>query len=108
MSKVRKGDTVSVICGRDKGKSGVVLKIHASKKATKVLVEGIAMVSKHVKPNPQKNEQGGIVKKEAMIDVSNVAVINPRTKKADRIGVKTLEDGAKVRYFKSDKEVVDV
>lgn len=105
MNKIKKGDEVIVIAGRDQGKRGVVLRIYPSQR---VLVEGINIAKKHVKPNPQRNVQGGIVEKEAPIHLSNVAMYNPISKKADRIGFKQLEDGKKVRYFKSNGEVVDV
>lgn len=109
MAKVKVGDNVVVITGKDKGKSGRVLRIvKKEKKDTRLVVEGINMVKKHTKPNPNKQEQGGIVEKEAAIHVSNVALLNPSTSKADRVGIRTLEDGKKVRYFKSNDEVVDV
>ncbi len=105
MNKIRKGDSVIVITGKDKGKRGVVL---ARLDEQKVLVEGINRVKKHAKPNPMKGQQGGIVEKEMPIQVSNIALFNPATQKADRVGVKTLDDGRKVRVFKSNGEVVDV
>ncbi len=105
MNKIRKGDEVVVLAGRDKGKRGTVLSIIPDGRA---LVNDINVVKKHVKPNPNKGETGGIIEKEAPIQLSNLGVFNPSTKKADRIGVRTLEDGVKVRYFKSDGEVVDV
>ncbi len=105
MNKIRKGDEVVVLAGRDKGKRGTVLSIISDGRA---LVNDINVVKKHVKPNPNKGETGGIIEKEAPIQLSNLGVFNPSTKKADRIGVRTLEDGVKVRYFKSDGEVVDV
>ncbi len=105
MNKIRKGDEVVVLAGRDKGKRGTVLKVLANGRA---LVNDVNIVKKHVKPNPNKGETGGIIEKEAPIDVSNLAVYNPRAKKADRVGFKFLEDGTKVRFFKSDGEVVDV
>ena len=101
MRKIKKGDTVVVIAGRDKGKRGDVARIVD---AGHVIVNGINTVKKHTKPNPMKNQPGGIVTKEMPIDVSNVAIYNPVTKKADRIGVRTLEDGRKVRFFKSNGE----
>jgi len=104
MNKIRKGDNVIVITGKDKGKQGVVL---ARVDEQLVLVEGINRVKKHAKPNPMKGQQGGIVEKEMPIQVSNVALFNPATQKADRVGVKTLDDGRKVRVFKSNGEVVD-
>ena len=104
MNKIRKGDNVIVITGKDKGKQGVVL---ARIDERLVLVEGVNRVKKHAKPNPMKGQQGGIVEKEMPIQVSNVALFNPATQKADRVGVKTLGDGRKVRVFKSNGEVVD-
>jgi large subunit ribosomal protein L24 len=103
MNKIRKGDEVVVTAGRDKGRRGTVIKLLEGK----VLVESIGMVKRHTKPNPQKNVQGGIVEKESAIDVSNVMLWNPVTKKGDRVGLRTLADGRKVRFFKSNKEVVD-
>ena len=103
MNKIRKGDEVVVIAGRDKGRRGTVVKILEGQ----VVVENISMVKRHTKPNPQRNVQGGIVEKETPIDVSNVMLWNPIAKKGDRIGVRTLADGRKVRFFKSNKEVVD-
>jgi large subunit ribosomal protein L24 len=103
MNKIRKGDEVVVIAGRDKGRRGTVVKILEGQ----VVVENINMVKRHTKPNPQRNVQGGIVEKETAIDVSNVMLWNPIAKKGDRIGVRTLADGRKVRFFKSNKEVVD-
>ena len=104
MNKIRKGDDVIVITGKDKGKRGVVLdRIDADH----LLVEGINRVKKHVKPNPMKGQQGGIVEKEMPLDISNVALFNPATSKGDRVGFKQLDDGRKVRMFKSNGEVVD-
>lgn len=103
MSKIKKGDNVVVIAGRDKGKRGDVSRIVD---ADHVLVNGINTVKKHTKPNPMKNQPGGIVTKEMPIDVSNVAIYNPVTKKADRIGVKRLDDGRKVRFYKSNGEQI--
>jgi large subunit ribosomal protein L24 len=103
MNKIRKGDEVVVIAGRDKGRRGTVVKVLEDH----VVVENINMVKRHTKPNPQKNVQGGIVAKEAAIDLSNVMLWNPIAKKGDRIGLRTLADGRKVRFFKSNKEVVD-
>jgi large subunit ribosomal protein L24 len=103
MSKIKKGDNVVVIAGRDKGKRGDVARIVD---ANHVVVNGINTVKKHTKPNPMKNQPGGIVTKEMPIDVSNVAIYNPVTKKADRIGVRMLEDGRKVRFFKSNGEQI--
>jgi len=103
MSKIKKGDNVVVIAGRDKGKRGDVARIVD---ADHVIVNGINTVKKHTKPNPMKNQPGGIITKEMPIDVSNVAIYNPVTKKADRIGVRSLEDGRKVRFFKGNGEQI--
>ena len=105
MRKIRKGDDVMVLTGKDKGKRGTVLKVLEN---DKLVVENINIARKHQKPNPMKGEQGGIVDKEMPLDISNVALYNPNTGKADRVGFKTLGDGRKVRVFKSDGEVVDV
>jgi len=104
MNKIRKGDDVIVIAGKDKGKRGTVMQVLGGK----VTVENINMVKRHTKPNPSMGESGGIVEKEMPLDISNVALFNPATDKADRVGFKTLEDGRKVRFFKSNNEVVDV
>jgi large subunit ribosomal protein L24 len=103
MNKIRKGDEVVVTAGRDKGRRGTVVKLLEDR----VVVEGINMVKRHTKPNPQRNVQGGIIEKETSIDLSNVALWNPVTKKGDRVGIRTLADGRKVRFFKSNKETVD-
>jgi len=105
MKKIVKGDKVEVLAGRDKGKQGIVQKILSNDRA---LVEGVNMVKKHVRPNPNKGETGGIVDQEASIHVSNLALVNPSTGKRDRVGVKTMEDGKKVRFFKSNGEVADI
>ncbi|MDH5326087.1 MAG: 50S ribosomal protein L24 [Gammaproteobacteria bacterium] len=105
MRKIRKGDDVIVIAGKDKSKRGSVLRVLEN---DRVIVENCNMAKKHVKPNPNSGESGGIVEKEMPLHVSNVALFNPATKKADRVGIKTLEDGRKVRYYKSNNEVVDV
>ena len=104
MRKIRKGDTVVVIAGRDKGKQGDVLQMVQD--GEKVLVSGVNIVKKHTKPNPAKNEVGGVVAKTMPIDVSNIAIYNPTTKKADRVGFK-LDDGKKVRVYKSNGEAVE-
>jgi large subunit ribosomal protein L24 len=104
MRKIRKGDDVIVLNGRDRGKRGTVLRIVD---ADHVLVEGANKVRKHQRPNPMKGVTGGIVDKEMALHVSNVGLFNPATKKADRIGIKVLEDGRRVRFFKSNGEVVD-
>jgi large subunit ribosomal protein L24 len=103
VNKIRKGDEVAVLTGKDKGKRGTVLRVDGDV----VVVEGINRVKKHVRPNPMKGEVGGIVEKEMPIQVSNVALFNAATQKADRVGFKVLEDGRKVRVFKSNGEVVD-
>ena len=105
MKKIRKGDQVVVTTGKDKGKRGSVLKVLAT---DPVIVEGVNVVKRHTKPNPQLGTPGGIVQREAPLHVSNVAIFNPITSKPDRVGIKTLEDGRKVRFFKSNNEVVDV
>jgi large subunit ribosomal protein L24 len=105
MQKIRKGDDVVVRIGKDKGKSGRVTKIL---KDNKILVEGINQAKKNQKPNPNAGISGGIVTKDMPINISNVGLYNPTTKKPDRIGFRFLEDGKKVRYFKSTNEVVDV
>jgi len=105
MAKIKKGDDVIVRTGKDKGKSGRVTRIL---KDNKVLVEGINQVKKNQKPNPNAGVSGGIIVKDMPINISNIGLYNPETKKADRIGYKFLEDGKKVRYFKSTNEVVDV
>lgn len=104
MEKIRKGDDVIVITGRDKGRRGAVIRCVGG---DKLLVEGVNRVKKHTKPNPMKGEQGGIVEKEMPIHLSNVALFNPATQKADRVGVRVLEDGRKVRVFKSSGELVE-
>jgi large subunit ribosomal protein L24 len=104
MHKIRKGDDVIVRTGKDKGKSGRVSKVLNN---GKVLVEGINQVKKNQKPNPNAGVAGGIIVKDMPIDISNIGLYNPTTKKADRVGFKFLEDGKKVRYFKSTNEVVD-
>jgi large subunit ribosomal protein L24 len=101
MRKIKKGDNVVVIAGRDKGKRGDVAQIVDDRH---VIVNGVNQVKKHAKPNPMKNQPGGIVTKDMPIDVSNVAIWNPVTQKADRIGLRVLEDGRKVRFFKGNGE----
>ena len=103
MNKIRKGDEVVVITGRDKGRRGTVIRVLGEK----VLVENVNMIKKHQRPNPAKGVTGAIVQKEASLHASNVALLNPATKKADRVGVRTLSDGRKVRFFKSNGELVD-
>lgn len=104
MRKIKRDDEVIVVAGRDKGKRGKVVKTLAD---DRLIVSGVHMIKKHQKPNPQLGVAGGIVEREAPIQVSNVAVFNSATGKADRVGFKTLEDGTKVRVFKSNGEVVD-
>jgi large subunit ribosomal protein L24 len=105
MKKLRKGDEVVVIAGRDKGRRGAILKLLEGER---VVVENVNMAKKHQKPNPQKNIQSAIIEKEMPLHISNVALWNPATKKADRVGIRTLADHRRVRFFKSNKEVVDV
>ncbi len=105
MRKIRKGDQVIVLAGRDKGKRGTVLRMVGE---DRVLVQNVNMVKRHTRPNPQRNVTGGIIDKEAPVHVSNVALYNPTAQKGERVGFKTLEDGTKVRYFKSSGEVADI
>ena len=103
MNKIRKGDEVVVITGREKGRRGTVIKVLGDK----LVVENVNMVKRHTRPNPQKGTQGGIVEKEAALHISNVQLWNPIAKKGDRVGIRALADGKRVRYFKSNDEVVD-
>ncbi len=105
MRKIKKGDDIVVLTGKDKGSRGTVLRVIDDKK---VIVENVNMVKKHQKPNPQKGISGGILDKEMPLDLSNVALYNPVKGGPDRVGFKILEDGRKVRVFKSNGEVVDV
>jgi large subunit ribosomal protein L24 len=105
MNKIRKGDQVVVITGKDKGKRGAVLRVLPTEK---VVIEGVNRAKKHQKPNPIKGQTGGIVEKEMPLHLSNVALFNPATSKGDRVGFRSLSDGRKVRFFKSNGEVVDV
>lgn len=105
MNKIKKGDEVIVITGKDKGRRGTVVNIQDN---GKVLVENINMVKKAQKPNPNLGITGGIIDKEMPIEISNVMLFNPATGKGDKVGIKTLEDSTKVRYFKSNGEVVDI
>jgi large subunit ribosomal protein L24 len=105
MRKIRKGDQVVVLAGKDKGKQGAVLRVLAD---DRVLVENVNMVKRHTRPNPNKGITGGILDKEAPLHMSNVALYNSASGKGERLGVKRLEDGRKVRYFKGSGEVVDV
>ncbi|MEO8992180.1 MAG: 50S ribosomal protein L24 [Nitrosospira sp.] len=104
MRKIKKGDDVIVITGKDKGKRGTVLR---AVNADLVLVEGVNKVKKHQRPNPNKGATGGIVEKENPIQVSNVAIYNPLTRKADRVGFRIQEGKGKVRFFKSSGELLD-
>ena len=103
MRKLKKGDNVVVVTGRDKGKRGDVSRVVD---ASHVVVNGVNTVKRHTRPNPLKNQPGGIVTRESPIHVSNVAIWNPVTRKADRVGFRTLEDGRKVRFFKSNGEQI--
>jgi large subunit ribosomal protein L24 len=105
MRKVRKGDQVVVLSGRDKGRRGAVIQVLGD---GRVVVESINRVKKHQKPNPQANKPGGIIEKEMPLAASKVAVWNAAAKKGDRIGIKTLKDGKRVRFFKSNGEMLDV
>ena len=105
MRKIRSNDEVVVITGKDKGRRGKIMQVLVDE--GKVLVQGINRVKKHVKPNPNAGVQGGIVEKEMPMDTSNVMLVNPATGKGDRVGFKLLEDGKKVRVFKSNGERVD-
>ena len=104
MNRIRKGDEVIVIAGRDKGRRGSVVRVLDN---GRVVVENVNMVKRHTRPNPQRGVAGGIVEKEAPMEASNVMLYNPQKKAGDRVGFKTLEDGRKVRFFKSDGEVID-
>jgi large subunit ribosomal protein L24 len=104
MRKIRKGDTVVLIAGRDKGRKGTVIEVLGD---SKVRVEGLNMSKKHQRPNPQAGVQGGIIEREAPLHVSNVMLLNPATQKGDRVGIRVLEDGRKVRIFRSNNEMVD-
>ncbi len=106
MNRIKKGDEVVVIAGKDKGKRGLVVKVMGDK--DRLIVENINMAKRHTKGNPMRGAPGGIIEKEIPIHISNVALWNPVTNKPDRIGFRFLEDGKKVRYFKSNNEVVDV
>jgi len=102
-SKIRRDDEVIVLAGKDKGKTGKVTRVLVEK--SKVFVEGVNLVKKHQKPVPQLQQPGGIVEKEAPLNVSNVAIVNPASGKADRVGFR-IEDGKKVRFFKSNNELI--
>ena len=105
MKKLKKGDSIIVVSGKDKGKKGEILKVI---EPDKLIISNINLAKKHVKPNPNKNESGGIIEKEMPIHISNVMMFNPVSKKGDRVGFKNLEDGKKVRIYKSNKEVIDI
>lgn len=105
MRRIKKGDEVLVIAGKDKGKRGSVLRVLGDEK---LIVENVNIIKRHTKPNPQAGVPGGIIEREAAIQVSNVMLFNAQTKKGDRVGIRTLEDGRRVRYFKSTNEVVDI
>ncbi len=104
MRKIKKGDEVIVTTGKDKGRRGTVLSVTSD---DRVLVENVNMAKKHTKPNPNAGIEGGIVEKEMPLNISNVMHYNPVTEKGDRIGIRKLDDGRKVRYFKSNNEVLD-
>jgi len=103
MNRIRKGDQVIVIAGKNKGQRGDVLRVAGDR----VFVSNVNLVKRHTKPNPQANQAGGIIEREASIHLSNVQLFNPATNKGERVGTKTLEDGRKVRVFRSNGEVVD-
>jgi len=105
MKRLRKGDQVVVLSGRDKGRKGAVVQVLAD---GHVVVEGVNLAKKHQRPNPQRNIQGGILEKEMPLDAAKVAIWNAVTGKGERVGFKTLADGKKVRFFKSNDEVLDV
>ena len=105
MQRIKKGDEVVVITGKDKGRRGAVLKVLEE---DRIIVENVNMAKKHTRPNPNAGVTGGIIDKEMPIHLSNVMLFNPVTKKGDRIGFRKLEDGRQVRFFRSNKEVVDV
>ncbi len=105
MQKLKTGDEVIVLTGKSNGQRGKITKINTE--SNRVVVAGVNMMKKHVRPNPQAGIQGGIVEKEAAMDISNVALFNPKTGKADKVGIKTQEDGKRVRIFKSNNELVD-
>lgn len=127
MEKIRKGDKVAIVAGRDKGKQGTVLRVLQAKRpkhgfhkksekwldnwrknrGARLLVEDVNMIVRHVKADPNKGTEGGRIVTEATIHISNVAILNPNTGKADKVGIKILEDGKRARYFKSDGELID-
>src|SRR3989344_646922 len=105
MKKIRTGDKVMVLTGRDKGKQGTVLRVLED---SRVLVESVNMIKRHTKPNPNKGVTGGIIDREAPIHISNVALYNPATGKGERVGMRVMQDGSKVRFFRKSGEVADV
>jgi large subunit ribosomal protein L24 len=105
MRKIRKGDDVVVLAGKDKGKRGKIVRVLPN---DRVVVENVNVIKRHTRPNPQRGQAGGIVEKEASVHASNVALFNPVSGRGDRVGIRTLEDGRKVRVYKSNGEVVDV
>jgi large subunit ribosomal protein L24 len=105
MRRIRKDDEVIVIAGKDKGRRGKIMRVMDGER---VFVAGVNLIKRHTKPNPARNVAGGIVEREAAVHISNVMLFNPLTKKGDRVGFRVLEDGRKVRYFKSNNEVVDI
>ena len=104
--RIKKGDDVIVLAGKNRGQRGSVLEVDSGR--DRVVVEGINIVKRHTKPNPQKGTSGGIIESEMSIHVSNIALFNPITGKGDRIGIRRMEDGRKVRYFKSTNEIFDI
>ncbi len=112
MNKIKKDDEVIVITGRSKGKRGKVLRMInkevGEKRNIYAVVSDVNIIKKHKKPNPRANEQGGIITKESPIHVSNIAIYNPLTKKADKVGIRTLDNGRKVRFYKSNNELIDI
>jgi large subunit ribosomal protein L24 len=105
MNKIRKGDEVVVITGKDRGRRGTVLQVLADER---VLVEGVNVAKKHQKPNPNAGVPGGIIDREMPLDISNVQVFNPKTKKGDRVGIRVNDDGSKERIFRSTGDPVDI
>lgn len=105
MKRIKQGDNVVVITGRDKGKTGTVIRMVNDER---VVVENVNVVKRHTKANPMRNTPGGIIEKEMPVHISNIALLNPLTGKPDKVGFRILEDGRKVRYFKSNDEVVDI
>jgi large subunit ribosomal protein L24 len=106
MKKIKKGDTVVVISGSNKGSNGRILSISPAK--CKAKIEGVRLIKKAIKPNPQLGKAGGFIEKEAWVDISNVAILNPITKKADKVKIATLDNGTMVRKFKSNGELIDI